>query len=77
MVFSNTDGYTAAVALIEKAGWDLSSEESRKIYRHVSIVFKAFHSNDGISYQELDSIDNPEVYTEDDVVEIFIRANAG
>lgn len=77
LVFSNTDGYTAAEALIEKAGWDLSSEESRKINRHVSIVFKAFHSNDGISYQELDSIDNPEVYTEDDVVEIFIRANAG
>ena len=30
-----------------------------------------------ISYQELDSIDNPELYGEDDVVEIFIRANSG
>jgi len=28
-------------------------------------------------YQEFDSIDNPKLYGEDDVVEIFIRANAG
>jgi hypothetical protein len=28
-------------------------------------------------YQELDSVDHPEAYQEDDVVEIFIRANSG
>jgi hypothetical protein len=40
-------------------------------------VFKTFHSDDGISYQELDSTENAELYTEDDVVEVFIRANSG
>jgi hypothetical protein len=43
----------------------------------VAIVFKTFQSDDGISYQELDSTENPDLYTEDDVVEIFIRANSG
>jgi len=40
-------------------------------------VFKAFHSDDGIAYQELDSTENQNLYTEDDVVEVFIRANSG
>lgn len=33
--------------------------------------------DEAITYQELDSIDNPALYTEDDVVEVFIRANSG
>ena len=33
--------------------------------------------DEAITYQELDSIDNPKLYTEDDVVELFIRANSG
>lgn len=36
-----------------------------------------FQSDDSIVYQELDSVDDPELYSEDDVVEIFIRANSG
>jgi uncharacterized protein with ParB-like and HNH nuclease domain len=32
---------------------------------------------DAIIYQELDSIDDPSLYQEDDVVEVFIRANSG
>lgn len=31
----------------------------------------------GIVYQEFDSVDQPELYSDDDVVEIFIRANSG
>ena len=55
----------------------MSTEERKKVSRHVGLVFKAFHSDDGIAYQELDSIDNQSLYTEDDVVEVFIRANSG
>jgi hypothetical protein len=40
-------------------------------------VFTTFHSDEGIGYQELDSLENPDLYTEDDVVEVFIRANSG
>lgn len=41
------------------------------------MAFKTFRDDDGISYQELDSIENEALYTEDDVVEVFIRANSG
>lgn len=77
LVFSDQDPLSAAEELISKAGRDLATEERRKISRHVGLVFKAFHSDDGIAYQELDSTENQSLYTEEDVVEVFIRANSG
>ena len=77
LVFSKDDPLTAAETLVAKAGRDLTVDEKRKISRHVGIVFKTFHSDDGISYQELDSLENEDIYSEDDVVEVFIRANSG
>ncbi len=77
LVFHTADPLTAAEEMIEKAGRELAPEERRKISRHVGIVFKTFHSDDGLSYQELDSMENADLYTEDDVVEVFIRANSG
>ncbi len=66
------------VADVEKlAGRELTKPEQDKVTRHVELLVRAFTSEDGISWQELDSIDNPELYAEDDVVEIFIRANSG
>jgi len=77
LVFHTADPLTAAEEIMAKAGRKLSTEERRKISRHVGVVFKTFHSDDGISYQELDSTENADLYTEDDVVEVFIRANSG
>lgn len=77
LVFSSEDPLTAAERIIESAPVPLSAEEKKKISRHVGIVFKTFQGDDGIGYQELDSIENPSLYTEDDVVEVFIRANSG
>lgn len=77
LVFSTKDAFTAAADLMAGSGQDLSAEQKAKIGKHVGLVFKAFHSDDGISYQELDSTENADLYTEDDVVEIFIRANSG
>jgi hypothetical protein len=77
LVFSKEDPLTAAETLIERANGAISTDERRKISRHVGIVFRTFHSDDGISYQELDSTENDALYTEDDVVEVFIRANSG
>lgn len=54
LVFSPDDLLNVAEGLTK--GLELTDEERHKISRHVSIVFKSFHSNDGISYQELDSI---------------------
>lgn len=46
-------------------------------HEHLEVVSRTFKTEEAISYQELDSIDNPDLYGEDDVVEIFIRANSG
>jgi hypothetical protein len=77
LVFSDEDPLSAAERVIATANRELSAEERKKISRHVGIVFKTFQGDDGISYQELDSTENPTLYTEDDVVEVFIRANSG
>ncbi|MFH2026791.1 MAG: DUF262 domain-containing protein [bacterium] len=77
LVFSELDPLSAAEEMIKNTGQDLTTEERKKISRHVGLVFKAFHSDDGIGYQELDSTENQTLYTEDDVVEVFIRANSG
>lgn len=77
LVFSKKDMLTVAQNLANDAGRELSEVEKQKLSKHVSLVFKAFHSDDGVGYQELDSIENEDLYTEDDVVEVFIRANSG
>lgn len=77
LVFSKQDMLTVAEGLVKNAGRALNDSEKQKISKHVALVFKAFHSDDGIAYQELDSIENEDLYTEDDVVEVFIRANSG
>jgi len=66
-----SDGVTAT------AGRPLSPSEIDKISDHLELVDRTFKIEEVITYQELDSIDNPQLYTEDDVVEIFIRANSG
>lgn len=55
----------------------LSEEQEETIENNISQMAKAFQIEESIVYQELDSVDNPELYSEDDVVEIFIRANSG
>lgn len=55
----------------------LTPDESKRILRNVSRARREFVSDDVITYQELDGIENPDTYTIDDIVEIFIRANAG
>ena len=77
IVFSKQDMLTLAQDIMSKAGRALTDTEKQKVSKHVALVFKAFHSDDGVGYQELDSIENEGLYTEDDVVEVFIRANSG
>jgi hypothetical protein len=77
IVFSTKDPVTAAGDVIALAPGQPLEEERARIGRNVGLVFRTFHSDEGIGYQELDSIENPELYTEDDVVEVFIRANSG
>jgi uncharacterized protein with ParB-like and HNH nuclease domain len=59
------------------AGHDLNEIELNKLDDHLDLVDRTFKMDEAVTYQELDSIDNPALYTEDDVVEVFIRANSG
>lgn len=77
IVFSQKNSLSLSQSLILQTGRTLTQAEREKIAEHVSIIFKTFHTDEGISYQELDSTENQQLYTEDDVVEIFIRANSG
>jgi hypothetical protein len=59
------------------AGRQLADLELNKLDDHLDLVDRTFKMDETVTYQELDSIDNPSLYTEDDVVEVFIRANSG
>ena len=61
----------------ETAGRPLTEGELNKVDDHLDLIDHTFKIDEVITYQELDSIDNPKLYTEDDVVEVFIRANSG
>ena len=63
--------------ITSKAGRAISSEEAGKIKDNIELVSRTLTKDDAITYQELDSIEYPSLYKEDDVVEIFIRANSG
>jgi len=56
---------------------DVSEADTEKMEDHLELIDKTFKIEETVTYQELDSIDNPELYSEDDVVEVFIRANSG
>ena len=61
----------------DKAGREFSAVETDKLQDHLYLVDRTFKMDEAITYQELDSIDTPDLYSEDDVVEVFIRANSG
>lgn len=77
IVFSNETFDEIAESIIEKSKIELEKDEKKRIRRNIARIIGQFCTVDFIMYQELDSVDNPEIYQEDDVVEIFIRANSG
>lgn len=77
LIFTTKKKREVAEAIKTQAGRELTGKEANKIEDHLDLIDRTFKMDDAITYQELDSIDNPNLYTEDDVVEIFIRANSG
>lgn len=77
IVFSEKLYSRIAKSIIEKSKQKLNEEDQERIEENIARVIKHFVNDEFIVYQELDSIDNSSTYKEDDVVEIFIRANAG
>ncbi|MBA3017474.1 MAG: DUF262 domain-containing HNH endonuclease family protein [Proteobacteria bacterium] len=77
IVFSDDKPRLIADGIATQANQPLSTTEADKVKDHVDLIRETFFNESGIGYQELDSIDQPTLYKEDDVVEIFIRANSG
>nr|WP_321259082.1 DUF262 domain-containing protein [uncultured Pseudodesulfovibrio sp.] len=77
VVLSNEKRSALVTKVTSMANEGLSQDDEDKIGDHIDIINQVFKTEDTITYQELDSIDAPELYSEDDVVEVFIRANSG
>jgi len=77
IVFSDDKPRIIADNIASKAIQPLSTTDIDKIKDHVDLIRETFFNESGIGYQELDSIEQVNLYSEDDVVEIFIRANSG
>ena len=76
LVFTQHNKRQLAEALLEESP-ALEARQSDKINDHLDLIDRVFKIEETITYQELDSIDSPKLYEDDDVVEIFIRANSG
>ena len=77
IVFNDKEYYEIAEEYIDQIGRDDLNSGEKIIRDNIAKVVKKFSTDDNIIYQELDSIDYPERYSENDIVEIFIRANSG
>jgi len=77
IVFSNEIPNRLADAIIARSDDALEAAQKVRVVENVWKAAQMFANNETLTYQELDSVDNPGAYTEDDIVEIFIRANAG
>jgi len=77
IVFSDEVHRVITDGIIAQAKSSLSQNEENRVKDHVDLIRQIFFNEHGIGYQELDSIDKAKLYSEDDVVEIFIRANSG
>ena len=82
IVYDNREYDEITESIVEKIEKEkplpsLSSKERKLIRKNVLKLIKEFRDKENIAYTELDSVDNPETYKLNDVVEIFIRANAG
>jgi uncharacterized protein with ParB-like and HNH nuclease domain len=77
IVFSNDRYNKIAETLISKFPNEILDTEKDRIHDNVSQIVKQFLTEENMVFQIVDSVDNPSLYTDDDIVEIFIRANSG
>jgi len=55
----------------------LDDEKDDRIQENIELIRNVFCTQENIAYQIIDCVDRAEAYTDDDIVEIFIRANSG
>ncbi len=77
IVFSNKKPREIKGGIKDNFKKGLNSDEIDRISDNVDNIRDLFNTQENLIYQEIDSVDNPMLYSDDDVVEIFIRANSG
>lgn len=77
IIFNNNQNRKIASSIISSSKVTLNEEEIDRIEENVERAKQEFLTDLNIGFQELDSMEYPEDYQENDIVEIFIRANAG
>jgi len=77
IVFSNKQYNQISDDIIATFSNPLSENEKQRIRDNVALIVKVFKTDPTVVYQEIDSIDEELKYSEEDIVEIFIRANSG
>lgn len=76
IVYDNREYDEIVEEIVEKFN-SISEEEKKLIRKNILKLIKEFRDKENIAYTKLDSVDNPDMYSLNDVVEIFIRANSG
>ncbi len=77
LVFTDKKNKEVKKEIYSKLGSELADDSDDRIDENIEQIRNVFCTQENILYQVIDSIDKPESYTENDVVEIFIRANSG
>ena len=77
IVFSDKRTRQHKEELLSKTDQQLSDKDLDRLEDNLELVRDVFCTQENIIYQEINSIDRSETYQEDDIVEIFIRANSG
>lgn len=77
LVFPDKRNKEFKADIAKLAGKGFSEQEEDRVEENIDLVRAVFCTQENIVYQEVDSIDRPQSYTDDDIVEIFIRANSG
>lgn len=77
LIDRNTTKHGTRKKINKKTDLTFSEEDSVRIDSNLDLILRVFTKDLVVTYQELDSIDNPLLYNESDIVEIFIRSNSG
>ena len=77
IVFSSLTPHKLVSELEKRSLEPLNDDQKDRLDDNIGRARQEFCQDENVAYQELDSLDEPEAYQEEDVVEIFIRANSG
>jgi hypothetical protein len=77
LVFTDKKNKDIKKEIIQTNNQELSDLDDDRVEDNIELVRNVFCTQENIIYQVIDSIDRPETYSDDDIVEIFIRANSG